>query len=200
MPEGLSFEEAADVPDGVILASNALAPVDLRGKRLLVYGASGAMGTAGVQLGKLHGADVTAVCDTRHVELVRSLGADVVVDYTREDWTASGPYDAIFDAVGKLSFLRARHALAPGGAFLPTDGFLNLFLALPTRWLGSRKVKVRLPPRYRKEHVELAKQLLETGAYRPVVDRTYRLEQVAEAARYVETGQKTGNVVLKLRV
>jgi NADPH:quinone reductase-like Zn-dependent oxidoreductase len=163
-----------------------------------VYGASGSIGTAGVQLGKHLGAEVIAVCDTRHVELVRSLGADHVVDYTREDWGADGPFDVIFDAVGKLSFLRTRRHLARGGAFLPTDGVANLLLALPTK-RASRRVRINLPPRYRKEHVELAKRLLEEGRYRPVVDRTYGLDEIVEAVRYVETGQKTGNVVLTLR-
>jgi NADPH:quinone reductase-like Zn-dependent oxidoreductase len=198
LPAGTAFEDAAAVPDGAILAVNCLELVPLRGRHLLVYGASGSMGTAGVQLGKHLGAHVTAVCDTKHVSLVRGLGADRVIDYTQEDFTAHGPYDVIFDAVGKLSFLRCRRALVEGGAYLPTDGFLNLFLALPTRWLGSRRVRLQLPPRYRKEYVLLVARLLEQGAYRPVVDRAYPLEQVAEAARYVETGQKTGNVVLTL--
>lgn len=197
MPPGLSFRDAAGVCDGAILALNCLRLVDLEGKRLLVYGASGSLGTAGVQLGKHLGAHVTAVCDTKHVELVRELGADRVVDYTQEDFVRSGEsWDVIFDAVGKLSFLRCKRALVPGGSYLPTDGFLNLFLALPTRWLGNRKVRVQLPPRYRQEDVLLVKRLLEEGRYRAVIDRTYPLEDVVEAARYVETGQKTGNVVL----
>jgi NADPH:quinone reductase-like Zn-dependent oxidoreductase len=154
------------------------------------------MGTAGVQLAKHLGAHVTAVTDAGHLELARALGADDVIDYTREDWVRSGTtWDVIFDAVGKLRFLRVRGALSPGGAYLPTDGFSNFFLALPTKWT-DRRVRIKLPPGYRKEYVLLVQRLLEEGSYRPVIDRTYPLEEVVEASRYVETGQKTGNVVL----
>jgi NADPH:quinone reductase-like Zn-dependent oxidoreductase len=198
IPIGMTFVEAAAVSDGAILALNCLRLVELGGRRLLVYGASGSMGTAGVQLGKHLGAHVTAVCGTDHVDLVQSLGADRVIDYRREDFRNGETYDVIFDAVGKRSFVHDRCALVEGGIFLPTDGFLNLFFALPTRWIGKRKVLVQLPPRYRKDDVLVVKRLLEEGAYRPVVDRTYPLEEVVEAARYVETGQKTGNVVLTL--
>lgn len=199
MPGGVTFEQAAAASDGPVLTLNAFNVIDLEGKRLLVYGASGSMGTAGVQLGKHFGAHVTAVADTKHLELVRDLGADRVIDYTREDFTRSGEtWDVIFDAVGKLRFLRVRRALSPGGAYLPTDGFLNFFLALPTRW-SRKRVRIKLPPRYRQEDVLLVKRLLEEGRYRPVIDRTYRLEDVVEASRYVETGQKTGNVVLTVK-
>lgn len=198
MPDGLTFEEAAAASDGPLLTLNALRLVELDGKRLLVYGASGSMGTAGVQLGKHFGAHVTAVTDTKHLELARELGADRVIDYTQEDWVRSGEtWDVLFDAVGKLRFLRVRRAVAAGGAYLPTDGFSNFFLALPTRW-ASRRVRVQLPPHYRKDDVLLVKRLLEEGRYRPVIDRTYPLEEIVEASRYVETGQKTGNVVLTL--
>lgn len=196
LPAGHSFEQAAASTDGPILTLNSLRLVELEGRRLLVYGASGSMGTASVQLGKHLGAHVTAVTDTKHLELARELGADEVLDYTQEDFTKRGEtWDAIHDAVGKLRFFGVRGALSPGGSYLPTDGFLNLFLALPTRWL-DRRVRTQLPPRYRKEDVLLLKRLLEEGRYRPVIDRTYPLEQVVEASRYVETGQKTGNVVL----
>jgi NADPH:quinone reductase-like Zn-dependent oxidoreductase len=140
---------------------------------------------------------VTAVCDTARVELVRSLGADDVVDYTREDFTQR-TYDVIVDAVGKHSFRRCRHALEPGGTYVSTDlGFMWHVppLALATRWIGSKRVRLPIP-KYSKEDVLLVKRLVEEGKYRPVIDRTYELEQVVEATRYVETGQKTGNVVL----
>lgn len=196
LPVGATFEEAAACADGPILVLNTYAPVELDGKRVLVYGASGSMGTAGVQLAKHLGAHVTAVTDTAHLDLARELGADAVIDYTREDWVHGGEtWDVIFDAVGKLRFLRVRRALSAGGAYLPTDGLSNFILALPTRWT-DRRVRVNLPPRYRKEHLLLVKRLVEEGRYRPVIDRTYPLEQVVEASRYVETGQKTGNVVL----
>ena len=198
MPSGVSFEEAAAICDGAILTLNALRPAGaLTGKKLLVYGASGSMGTAGVQLGKYFGAHVTAVCDTKHLELVRSLGADEVVDYTQEDFTKNGEtYDVVFDAVGKHSFRRCRRSLKPGGSYLPTDGFHNLILIPLTRLVGDKRVLLAIPPRYRKEDVRLLRRLLEDGSYRAVIDRSYPLEQVVEASRYVETGQKTGNVVL----
>lgn len=198
MPNGATFEEAAAVPDGAILALNQLRLVDVGpGRRLLVYGASGSIGTAAVQLAKHFGAHVTAVCDTRHVELVTSLGADRVIDYTQEDFTKSGEtYDVVFDAVGKHSFLRSRRSLVRGGSYLPTDGWANIALIPLTRLSKGRRVLMAIPPRYRKADVVLVKELMEAGAYRAVVDRSYRLEEVVEASRYVETGQKTGNVVL----
>jgi NADPH:quinone reductase-like Zn-dependent oxidoreductase len=198
MPAGMTFEEAAALSDGPTLVLNAFSPVTISaGTKILVYGASGSMGTAGVQLARHFGAKVTAVTDTRHVDLVRSLGADEVIDYTKEDFRKNGvQYDVIFDAVGKHRFTRCKNSLKPGGAYLPTDGFGNFAMALWTRWFGDKKVRVKLPPRYKKEHVFLLKQLIEAGDYRTVVDRTYPLEDVVEATRYVETGQKTGNVVL----
>jgi NADPH:quinone reductase-like Zn-dependent oxidoreductase len=198
MPTGMTFEEAAAVSDGAILALNAMSPVAIRPEtKILVYGASGSIGTAGVQLAKHFGAEVTAVCDTKHVELVRSLGADEVIDYTKEDFLRNGiQYDVIFDAVGKQRFTRCKGSLKPGGAYLPTDGWGNFAMALVTKLVGDKKVRLGIPPRYTKEYVLLVKRLIEGGEYRPVVDRTYPLEDVVEATRYVETGQKTGNVVL----
>jgi NADPH:quinone reductase-like Zn-dependent oxidoreductase len=200
MPAGMSFEDAAAVCDGASLALACLRKADaLRGRSVLVYGASGAVGTAGVQLAKHFGAEVTAVCKTEAVELVRSLGADEVIDYTRDDFTKNGKtYDVVFDAVGKHSFRRSRHALKAGGTFVETDlGFMwhAPLLALLTRWVGDKRVAIGIT-RYAKEDVLLLKELIEAGEYRPVVDRIYRLEDVVEAHRYVETGQKTGNVVL----
>jgi NADPH:quinone reductase-like Zn-dependent oxidoreductase len=198
VPAGITFEEAAAVSDGAILALNAMSPVTIGpGTKILVYGASGSIGTAGVQLAKHFGAEVTAVCDTKHVELVRSLGADEVIDYTKEDFRKNGvEYDMIFDAVGKQRFTRCKKSLKPGGAYLPTDGFGNFAMGVVTKFVGDKKVRLGIPPRYTKEYVLLVKRLIEAGEYRPVVDRTYPLEDVVEATRYVETGQKTGNVVL----
>ncbi|HXJ48909.1 MAG TPA: zinc-binding dehydrogenase, partial [Candidatus Acidoferrum sp.] len=131
------------------------------------------------------------------LELVRSLGADSVIDYTSEDFTKNGQtYDVIFDAVGKHSFARCKGSLKRGGAYVATDGFWNLALALWTSRIGHRKVLFPIPPRYTKESIRLFKELIEAGKYRPVVDRSYPLEDVVEATRYVETEQKTGNVVL----
>jgi NADPH:quinone reductase-like Zn-dependent oxidoreductase len=168
-----------------------------QGQRVLVYGASGSIGTAGVQLAKHFGADVTAVCSTKNLQLVKSLGADRVIDYTQEDFTKKGEtYDVIFDAVGKHSFSRCKDSLKRGGAYVATDGFRNLFLALWTARIGDKKVLFPIPPHYTKQNVLLFKKLIEAGQLRAVIDRCYPLEDVVEATRYVETQQKTGNVVL----
>ena len=200
MPADLTFEEAAAVCDGAALALSCLRTAGrLEGRDVLVYGASGSVGTAAVQLAKHFGARVTAVCNTTTVELVRSLGADEVVDYLQEDFTKNGRrYDVVFDAVGKHAFRRSRHSLKPGGTFVETDlGFMwhAPVLVLLTRWIGSTRVRLGIT-KYGKEDVLLLKELIEAGEYRPVVDRTYSLADVVEASRYVETGQKTGNVVL----
>ncbi len=198
-PAAMSFEEAAAVSDGAILALMCLEPRDLlRGQKIVVYGASGSIGTAGVQLAKYFGADVTAVCNTKNLELVRSLGADRVIDYTREDFTKNGEtYDAIFDMVGKESFKRCKGSLRRGGRYVATDGLRNFFLALWTRRIGDKRVLFPLP-HYTKENVLFIKELIEAEKYRAVIDRRYPLEDVVEATRYVETEQKTGNVVLTL--
>lgn len=201
-PASLSFEQAAALPDGASIARACLAKAGLApGRRIVVYGSTGAIGTAGVQLAKAAGAHVTAVCNTKNVDLVRSLGADVVIDYEREDFTRTGEvYDVIFDAVGKHSFRRCRHSLRPGGVFISTDlgyGWHVPLLALATRLVGSKRVTLPIP-KYTKEDVLHVKALVDAGQYRPVVDRVYPLEQVVEATSYVETGQKTGNVVLTL--
>jgi len=203
-PEGLTFEEAAAVPEGPLLALSCLRPAGpLRGKRVLVYGAAGSIGTAAVQLLARHfDVDVTAVCDTKDVELVRSLGAREVFDRFRDDFTKNGKtYDVILDAVGRHSFRLCRRSLRPGGIYITTDlGFMYHvpLVAVITRFVGSKRAKVGIG-RYRREDLALVKELIESGKYRPVIDRTYELEQVVEATRYVESGEKTGNVVLRVR-
>ena len=199
-PAGLSFEEAASLADGFTIGLACVRKADLRpGRSILIYGASGSIGTAAVQLARHFGADVTAVCTTKNVELVRSLGADEVIDYLREDFTKNGEtYDVVLDAVGKHSFRRCRRSLKPGGTFIETDlGFMWHVppLALATRWIGDKRVTIPIPS-YSKENVLLLRELVEAGRFRPVIDRTYPLEDVVEATRYVETEQKTGNVVL----
>ena len=179
MPSGSSFEEAAPISDGAFNALWCLRVGNLRkGQTIVVYGASGAIGTAGVQLAKY-------------------LGADRVIDYTQEDFTKNGQtYDVIFDAVGKQTFKNCKGSLKPGGVYLSTDGFRNLFLALWTSRFGDKKVRFQLPPQYAKNDLLLFTELIEAGKFRVVIDRLYPLEDVVEAARYVETEQKTGNVVL----
>ncbi len=202
-PIGMAFEDAAGVLDGAILALSCLREAgplaDLSGARILIYGASGSIGTAAVQLAHHFGAHVTAVCGTKNLELAASLGADEVIDYQHDDFTKNGQtYEVIFDAVGKHSFRRCRHSLRRGGTFIETDpGFLFHvpLLMLATRWAGTRKVKLGIG-RYGKADVEFVRELIEASEFRPVIDRRYRLDEVVEATRYVETGEKTGNVVL----
>jgi NADPH:quinone reductase-like Zn-dependent oxidoreductase len=198
MPEMLSWEEAGAICDGAMLTLNALRPAgSLDGKRVLVYAATGSCGTAGVQLAKHFGAHITGVAKPEALDLVRSLGADEVIDYTREDFRKNGQtYDVILDAWGRISFRSCKRSLNPGGVFLPTDGFRNLALWFVHKRFGDRKVLFELPPRMRKQDVILVKELIEAGEYRPVIDRAYPLEEVVEAHRYVDTKQKTGNVVL----
>ena len=203
-PVALTFAEAAAVPEGSLLALTCLRPAEpLEGKRVLVYGAAGSVGTAAVQLLVHHfgAAEVTAVCDTKDVEVVRALGATQVLDRFREDFTKNGQtYDVVFDAVGKHSFRRCRRSLDTGGIYISMDlGFMYHvpLLALVTRFVGSRRATLGIG-RYRREDLLLVKRLVDEGRYRPVIDRTYALEDVVEAVRYVESGQKTGNVVLRV--
>lgn len=202
LPSGVTYDEGAAVCDGVILALTCLRWARLeRGQRVLVHGASGSIGIAAVQLARHMGAGVTAVCGTDGVETVSSLGADRVIDYTRQDFTAIGEtFDVVFDAVGKTSFRRCRRLVKRGGAFVESDlGFMwqNPILSLLTWRIAPKRVLMPLP-RYRQQEVLLLKELLEGGQYRAVIDRRYPLEQVVAATRYVETEQKIGNVVLTL--
>jgi NADPH:quinone reductase-like Zn-dependent oxidoreductase len=201
VPDAMTFEDAAAVSDGGLNALWCLRLADPRkGQRVLVFGASGAIGTAGIQLARYFDADVTAVCSTRHLDLARLLGADRVIDYTQDDFTTNGQtYDVIFDAVGKLTFARCRRSLRPGGSYLATDGLRNLALALVTAHSGTRKVKFSIPPHYAREDMRLLKELVEAGRFRAVLDRTYPFEDVIEATKYVETERKEGNVVLVQR-
>jgi NADPH:quinone reductase-like Zn-dependent oxidoreductase len=199
-PAEMTFEEAAAVCDGACIALSCLRRADLqKGQKVLIYGASGSIGTAAVQLAKYFGANVTAVCNTKNLELVRSLGADDVIDYLQEDFTKNGEtYDVIFDAVGKHSFRRCRGSLRPGGIYIETDlGFMYHvpILMLLTRRIGDKRVALGIA-KYTKKDVLFLKELIQAGKYRAVIDRRYSLEEVVEATRYVETQQKTGNVVL----
>jgi NADPH:quinone reductase-like Zn-dependent oxidoreductase len=198
-PAGMSFEEAAAVYDGGTQALSALRHAEAQpGRRILVYGASGSLGTAAVQLAKHFGANVTGVCSTNHVELVRSLGADEVIDRLQEDFTKNGQtYDAIIDAVGKQTFGRSRRSLKPGGVFVATDGLENLLVWAAMRLVGRKRLRFASGRRSH-EDVQLLKDLIEAGAYRAVVDRVYPMDQVVEAHRYVEAWHKAGNVVLTI--
>ena len=199
-PANATFEQAAAVCDGFMNALWCLKQVNLGpGRTILVYGASGSIGTAGVQLAKHYGADVTAVLTAANFDLLKSLGAREVIDYRQEDFTKNGKtYDVIFDAVGKESFRRTKASLNPGGYYLATDGFRNLVLTPWTHLFGDKKVSFVIPPRYPREDLLLLKQLIEAGEYRAVIDRVYPIGQVVDAATYVASEQKVGNVVLKI--
>jgi NADPH:quinone reductase-like Zn-dependent oxidoreductase len=202
MPANVTFEQAAPSTEGSHYALSHIRAANIRsGQDVLVYGATGAIGSAAVQLLKGLGANVTAVCDTASMQLVRDLGADRVIDYTAEDFTKDEQtYDVVLDSVGKSSFGQCKRLLRPEGIYVSSElGPLaqNPFLAL----LGPlhRGKKVLFPiPRHDQEMVGYLRELIESGTFRPVIDRTYPLGQIVEAYRYVETGQKTGNVVISL--
>jgi NADPH:quinone reductase-like Zn-dependent oxidoreductase len=205
MPANLTYEQAAPSTEGAHYALTMIRAAKIqRGHDVLVYGATGAIGSAGVQLLKQLGAQVTAVCGTEHLELVRGLGADRVIDFTAEDFTRDEQrYDVVMDAVGKSSFFRCQRLLKPGGIYLSSDGGplnQNLVLVLVSPLVGvvgGKKVLFRVP-RDDQEMVRYFKELLESGAFKPLIDRRYRLDQIVEAYTYVETGQKIGNVVISV--
>jgi NADPH:quinone reductase-like Zn-dependent oxidoreductase len=203
MPDQFTFEEAAPLCEGAHYALCDIRVAGVKpGQEVLVYGATGAIGSAAVQLLRHFGAKVTAVCATPHIQLVSSLGADRVIDYTREDFTQTDVrYDFIFDAVGKTSFGACRPILKAKGIYISTElgkNGENIFLALATPLFGGKRVLFPLPT-ITKADVLFLKKLAESGQLRPLIDRRYPLEQIVEAYRYVETGQKVGNVVINLR-
>ena len=203
MPANLTYEEAAASTEGSHYALSMIRKAKIRsGQDVLVNGATGAIGSAAVQLLKSIGAQVTAVCDTKHLELVKGLGADRVIDYTAEDFTKdTQTYDVVLDAVGKSSFGRCKRLLKPRGIYVSSDfGPLaqNPILALITPLFGGKRVMFPIP-RDDQEMARYFKALLESGAFKPVIDRRYRLDQIVEAYTYVETGQKTGNVVISVK-
>ncbi|MBY4677414.1 NAD(P)-dependent alcohol dehydrogenase [Marinobacterium arenosum] len=206
LPAGISFEQAAPVCDGALTSLSFLRHIGQlqRGQRLLVIGASGSLGTAAVQLGKHFGAEVTGLCSGANRELVMSLGADRVIDYTREDFTrADLRYDIIFDTVGKSSFARCKAVLSDDGQYLSPVLGLPLFRhMLQTALAGRKKARFSAtgmrPAAELRLLVEQLKALLETGALKMVIDRRYPLAQVAEAHAYVEQGHKRGNLVINI--
>lgn len=202
MPANVTFEEAAPSTEGSHYALAFIRKAKIHsGQDVLVNGATGAVGSAAVQLLKSLGANVTAVCDTENVELVRDLGADRVIDYTAEDFTKDEQtYDVVLDAVGKSSFGRCKRLLKPGGIYLSSDlGPLsqNPVLALVTPLFGGKRVMFPIP-KHDQEMVKHFKELIESGEFKPVIDRRYPLDQIVEAYRYVETGRKIGNVVISV--
>jgi NADPH:quinone reductase-like Zn-dependent oxidoreductase len=203
MPANVTFEQAAPSTEGSHYARSFITAAKIQGGQdVLVYGATGAIGAAAVQLLKSLGATVTAVCSTDNVELVTGLGADRVIDYTAGDFTKDDhAYDVVLDAVGKSSFSRCRRLLKPRGIYLSSDlGPLsqNPVLALITPLFTGKKVMFPIPGKHDQQEVRNFKGLIESGAFKPVIDRTYPLGQIVEAYKYVETGQKIGNVVISV--
>jgi NADPH:quinone reductase-like Zn-dependent oxidoreductase len=200
IPVKLAFEEAAPIVEGAHYAlCNIRAAKVIPGQNVLVNGATGAIGSAAVQLLKYFGANVTAVCNTKNMELVKSIGADFIIDYIQADFTKTDQkFDFIFDAVGKSSFGKCKPLLNKNGIYISTElgkNCENIFLALTTPIFSNKKLLFPLPS-INREDVIFLKELVETGKYKPVIDRRYPLEEIVEAYKYVETGQKTGNVVI----
>jgi NADPH:quinone reductase-like Zn-dependent oxidoreductase len=202
MPGDISFELAAAITEGAHYALCDIRAAKVKsGQPVMVYGATGAIGSAAVQLLKLCGAKVTAVCNTKNTTLIKSLGADSVIDYQTQDFTQTNEkFDFIFDAVGKSSFGQCKPLLTSKGIYISTEfgkNGENIPLALFTPLFGGKKLLFPLPTITKKD-VEFLKELVQKGEFKPVIDQVYSLEQIVEAYQYVETGQKTGNVVLKI--
>lgn len=205
-PANMTYDEAAAISDGALTALPFLRDkANIQsGQKVLINGASGSVGTSAVQLAKYLGAEVTGVCSTTNLELVKSLGADKVIDYTREDFTKTGQtYDIIFDAVGKSSFSRCKRSLKQGGVYLLTVPTLAIFLqTLWTSKIGSKKAMIAFTglrsSSEKTKDLILIKELVEAGKIKSVIDRRYPLEQTADAYTYVDTGHKKGSVVITL--
>lgn len=204
LPNNMTYEEAAPICDGPLTAMNFLKAIaDIQpGQKVLINGASGSIGTAAVQIAKQYGAEVTGVCSSRNLELVKSIGADEVIDYATTDFTTTGPtYDLIFDTVGKRSFSDCKKALTPNGVYLsPVLTLKILFQMLWTSRFGTKKAKfaatgLQAIPDLRKLLSQVT-NLIEAGHLKSIIDRRYSLELTAEAHRYVDTGRKKGNVVV----
>ena len=202
MPDNLSFDEAAALTEGAHYALVDIRAAKVKsGQNVLVYGATGAIGSAAVQLLKHFGAYVTAVSNTKNITLVKSLGADRVIDYQTQDFTkTSERFEFIFDAVGKSSFGQCKPLLTEHGIYISTElgkNGENIFFALTTPFLGRKKLLFPIPS-ISKQDVIFLKELAQKGEFKPVIDRQYQLDQIIEAYKYVESGQKTGNVVIKI--
>jgi NADPH:quinone reductase-like Zn-dependent oxidoreductase len=202
IPANVDFYNAAPISEGAFYALNSIRAANVQaGQKVLLNGATGAIGSAGLQLLKYFGAHVTAVCNTKNKELIKSLGADVVIDYEQEDFTKTDTgFDFVFDAVGKSSFGICKPLLKEKGIYISTElgkGAQNIFLALITPMLGGKKVLFPIPE-IKKPDVEFLAERVLKGEYKPVIDRSYKLDQLVEAYRYVETGEKTGNVVIQI--
>ncbi|MBO8172882.1 MAG: NAD(P)-dependent alcohol dehydrogenase [Bacillaceae bacterium] len=200
IPENMNYEEAASVPFGATTALHFLKKANIKkGQKVLIYGASGAVGTAAVQLASHFGAEVTGVCSSANLSLVKSLGADHVIDYTTEDFTENGEiYDLIFVTVNKISFHKSIKSLDKRGTLiLGAAGPAETLKGIGTRMTGTRNVIFGVNAE-NKEDMIFLKELIEKGEFVPVIDKMYKLEEMVEAHRYVEKGHKKGNVVVKI--
>ena len=198
-PEQLSYEQAAACLEGSFYAASGINQLKPKpGQKALVYGATGAIGTAYVQFFKYYDVYVTAVCEGVHTELMKSLGADKVIDYKTHDFTKDNEqYDYVFDAVGKSNFFKCKPLLNNKGQFASSAGLGNIFLAMITPLFGGKKVLFQAPKNIAGE-LSFIKELVEKGKYKPVIDRKYPLEKIAEAYIYVASGQKIGNVIITM--
>jgi NADPH:quinone reductase-like Zn-dependent oxidoreductase len=200
-PSNITYEEAAALPIGARTALHYLRKANIqRGQKVLVYGASGSVGTYAVQLAKYFGAEVTGVCSTPNLELAKSLGADKVIDYTVEDFAAKDEtYDVIFEAVDKSSFSACMRSLKKDGIYLNVTAPLPSIQMLWTKMTSSKKLMLGENPPEKAEDLTFLKELVEAGKIKPVIDRGYPLEQIVEAHRYVDKGHKKGNVVITVQ-
>jgi NADPH:quinone reductase-like Zn-dependent oxidoreductase len=199
-PVNITYEEAAAIPYGAIMALNLLRKLNIQsGQKVLINGASGGIGSFTLQLAKYFGAEVTGVCGTPRLELVKSLGADKVIDYNKEDFTQSGEtYDLIFDILGKSSFSRCKSSLKQNGRYiLVSFKMKQLVQMLWTSMIGSKKV-ICVLSNEKAEDLRFIKELIEAGKIKAIIDRCFPLEQTAEAHRYVDKGHKKGNVVITI--
>lgn len=202
-PANLTYEEAATLPYGAVMATSLLAKANIqRGQKVLINGASGGIGSMAVQLAKYYGAEVTGVCSAPRLEFVKSLGADKVIDYTREDFTQNGEtYDLIFDILGRSTFLRVRRSLKPNGIYLLSSFKMKALLdMLWTSLTGSKQKIICAFANETPESLTLVKKLVEEGRVKAIVDKSFPMEQAAEAHRYVEQGRKKGNVVIAMGI
>lgn len=199
-PSAISHNEAAVIPFGGVTALHFIKKAMIKpGQKVLVVGASGAVGSAAIQLAKSYGADVTGVCSTANIDLVRSIGADQVIDYAKEDFSQNGEtYDVIFDSVNAMSFSQAVKSLSKKGTMiLSAAGLPEMIKGLWISKTTNRKVMTGVVS-HKAEDIFFLKKLIDTGKYKPVLDRTYSLEQIAEAHAYVEKGHKKGNVAISI--
>ena len=199
MPDNITYDQAAACLEGAFYAASGINELKLKaGQKALVYGATGAIGSSYVQFLRNEGVYITAVCSSENAELIRSLGADKVIDYKREDFTKDNErYDFVFDAIGKSSFVKCKRLLKKKGIYTSSNGLINILWVFITPLFGGKKV-VFSPPKSITEGLNFIKSLIEKGSFKPVIDRKYPLDKITEAYKYVATGQKTGNVIITM--